>query len=398
MVFKCILNKMNKNKNIQSNFKILHVAFTLHDPMINQWLIKILRKTCAPHIQIDLMTTADEAPLFESVMNDIGGRLLICPHPKNKGAFLRYMRESLSKSEAPAYDMIHVHPFIMAGDILLQAFRANVPIRLVHAHTDRRKARRDRSWLAKIKYLLAKKLIHQLATHGVASNTQTAANIFGEGWGQDGRWKLMPYGQDIDFDYKKDRGDKVQALKADLSLPPSSKIITQMTPFNFEKNHDLTIRVFEKMARRDLKLRLVLVGQGPLKAKIQNQVLQADLEDRVIFLDELNNDHDILAMTDVLIMPCLYETDVSILIQAQLQGVACLISNEIEQGDYLNNSLMHRLPIEGEIDVWINGLQNILHHDKPDAFDQIEGLKGSPYDIDYNAGKFLGLYHEIMNP
>lgn len=387
-----MVEKAQSKNSSQANFRMLHVAFTLHDPMINQWLIRFLKKTKTADAQIDLMTTADEAAQFQEAIENIGGNLIICPHPKNKGAFLRFIRETF-EAQDKFYDVVHIHPFIMAGEILMQAFRANIPTRIVHAHADRRKKRRMPSWFDKIKLKRSKILIQRLATHGVAPNDDVANDIFGNEFKADGRWKIMPYGLNVNPFDPNDVKERRAELKQKLCLPQSSKVIAQIAPFNFEKNHDLTLQIFAKEAQRNLSLYLILQGQGPLEEKIKQDVAARGLEDRVIMIDN-NVDHaDILSVSDLLILPSLHEHDISILIEAQLHGTPCLISNEIEQGEYLKNDLVYSLTLEGGVDLWVEALHNIIQ-ESDERLSKGESLKGSPYDIDINAGKFLGLYEE----
>lgn len=372
---------------------ILHVAFTLHDKKIQKWLLHIIEHTDMDNVQIDVLTTADEAPLYRDIITTIGGRLIVAPHPKDKGAFLRFVRGALSVRQ---YDVIHVHPFITAGQVMVQAFRANVPVRFMHAHLDRRKARRDKKLLNRLKHRMSNNLVRRLATNGVAANEATAKDIFGAHWKKDGRWKIMPYGFDV-MGVRKHDG---HAKKQKLGIPAKAIVLSQIDNFFFEKNHALTLKLFKNEAERNLSLILVLSGQGPLKANIQNEVMALGLEHRVLFLDDKIDEIEILSMTDLLIKPSLYEAEIETLIKAQLLNVQCLVSEAIPSSTLLMAEYIYRLPLETEDRLWHQALQNLLSK-SVDGKGQ-EGdldkdtLMRSGYNIDNNVAALKNFYESSI--
>lgn len=372
--------------------KILHVAFTLHNKNIQKWLRYVIRNSHTPDVQIDLLTTADEAPFFQDMIDEIGGRLIIAPHPKNKGAFLRFVRGALS---VKSYDVIHVHPFILAGHVLMQAFRQNVPNRIMHAHLDRRKAYRDKGVLRKITHKISIRLIRRLATHGVAANEETALKIFGNNWRNDGRWKIMPYG--LHFDAMKKIEPKKE-IRRELGVPQNAKIILQTTDFYFEKNHTLTLDVFQTIKDKNLSSLLVFSGQGPLREKIEKDVIARGLDNHVLFLgDRVSLDHAMM-MADMHIMPSVYEQDIESVIYAKIAGIPSLLSDEIILSQILEGNDIYKLPLDTDIDTWQRATMNLLQDQKSDWDPQgiIDQLKTTDFNIENNVVVFKNLYKEIL--
>lgn len=373
--------------------KILHVAFTLHNKNIQKWLRYIIHHSHTPDVEIDLLTTADEAPFFQDIIDEIGGRLIIAPHPKNKGAFLRFVRGALS---VKSYDAIHVHPFILAGHVLMQAARQNVPNRIMHAHLDRRKAYRDKGALKKITHKISTRLIRRLATHGVAANAETAHKIYGADWRNDGRWKIMPYG--FQFNEMQHVQSK-EEIREKLNLPRKAKIILQATDFFFEKNHGLTLDVYETVKDKNLSTLLVFLGQGPLKQKIEKDIIARGLDNHVVFLDDQLNTHEAMIMADMHIMPCVYEQEIENILYAKIAGIPSLVSDEILLPEILEGNEIYKLPLDTNIDMWQRAVLNLLQNDASDKNMQsiLDELKTTNFYIENNVAVFKNLYKEIAS-
>lgn len=381
-------NKSDKNQPL----RILHVAFTIHDKSLQKWLFHILKATKHNDVVIDLMTTADEAPIFQPVIEQIGGKILVCPHPKNKGAFLRYVRECLSGEGGRSYDLVHTHPFIMGGEIMVQAFRANIPVRLMHAHLDRRKTRRNKSLFSRLKHKISTLLIKRLSTHGLAVNSATAEDIYGKDWHKDGRWQLMPYGINLSQDSPLS-ADK--NIKAKMGIPSGAKVITQVDDFYFEKNHDLTLELFAHEARTNLSLVLVLVGSGSLKQKIQNKIIALGIDERVVFIGRDSDLNDILSITDLMIVPAIYEFDLVPMLQAQSMGIPVLASDHIPHDVAMHDDLMSFISLDHEMDVWSRAFKSMLSRGKMDSDKAKELVTNSQYNIERNVSVLNGLYQEV---
>ncbi len=369
--------------------KILHVAFTLHDQKIQKWLFQIIKRTNTKDNDVFVITTPEEEAVFrKNLAKTI--QIFVCPHPSlHKGAFLRFINTHL-KNNGP-YDAIHAHSFIMAGHVLLQAYRAEIPQRIHHAHLDRRKRERASSLLKKLSHKVSKMLINRLTTHGYAANEASANQIYGAGWRRDGRWKIMPYGVHLNPIQK----EVLRDLKLQLGLPARAKIITQVADFYFEKNHALTLDLFKVEAQKNLSLFLILQGVGPLKEKVQQKIISIGLDQKVLFLDYETDVSEVLSMTDILMIPSLYETDLDLLIEAQIKNVNCLVSDEVPTSDTLMTEHIFKVPLNADIVVWHNAFENLLNREVETAEDFIKGLEKSDYNILNNAKTYRELYKTV---
>lgn len=89
--------------------------------------------------------------------------------------------------------------------------------------------------------------------------------------------------------------------------------ILQVGQFTFEKNHRLTIEVFKKITDKIPKAKLVLIGDGPLRKEIEEEIETAKIKEKVILtgrLEPINNSFlaSFLKKADVLVFPSLIQS------------------------------------------------------------------------------------------
>jgi glycosyltransferase involved in cell wall biosynthesis len=90
-----------------------------------------------------------------------------------------------------------------------------------------------------------------------------------------------------------------------------------------EKGVDLAIRAVFAMKNRD-RVRLVLVGDGPMAAKLHGLVSELKMEEQVLFAGRTDSPERYLAGSDVLVLPSRVETHANVLMEAMAAGLACV--------------------------------------------------------------------------
>lgn len=86
--------------------------------------------------------------------------------------------------------------------------------------------------------------------------------------------------------------------------------------FSFEKNHEGLINIFQKVLPTVSGAHLHLVGDGPLRSRIEDLVRAMNLEDRVTFYGFVNNPLDFIKSADVLVLPSIIEGLPGVLLEA----------------------------------------------------------------------------------
>lgn len=93
------------------------------------------------------------------------------------------------------------------------------------------------------------------------------------------------------------------------------------------KNHELLLRAFARVAERHPRARLSIVGEGPLRERVEAQVSAAGLNDRVKLLGFRSDIREQLLQSDAFLLPSLAEGCSISLIEAMATGVPVLGSD-----------------------------------------------------------------------
>ncbi|NCO03734.1 MAG: glycosyltransferase family 1 protein [Alphaproteobacteria bacterium] len=376
-------------KPSQRPLRILHVAFTMHARGTETWLMNVLRRIDRNRFQLDFLTIKDEEGFYDKEIKALGGNLLACPHPSNKGAFLRGLKEVLEKNN---YDIVHAHPYTLSGLVLMQAARANVPVRIVHSHTDRRKATRDKSFLKQLYIKSMKKVLSKTATYGLAASGDAAKSLFGDKWKNDPRWNVMYCGIDLE-PFKKMKSKK--EIRTELGIPEKADVIGHVGGFHFEKNHEFLIDRFITLSKKNMRLHLLLVGDGPLKERMIDKVRTSGLEGRVTFTGTRGDISNVLSAMDLFVFPSLFEGLGLAVVEAQAAGLRCLVSDTLPYEVEVVEGAVEFLPLDNNEDNWEKIILERLQTTGIDRGRALAQIESSPFNIQHNVTMLMDLYETL---
>ncbi len=119
----------------------------------------------------------------------------------------------------------------------------------------------------------------------------------------------------IDFERFQKREN--QSLKSDLA-PKDQKIISHISNFRKVKRVDDVLRIFYNV-RKKLPARLLLIGDGPERPRLELMSREMDLCDDVVFLGKQEIVEDLLAVSDLFLLPSEHES----FGLAALEAMAC---------------------------------------------------------------------------
>lgn len=132
----------------------------------------------------------------------------------------------------------------------------------------------------------------------------------------------VPTGIDIDAYQKYER----RAARAKLGLPEEVPLIGIVATLRSWKGHRYLVDALPLLARRDAKL--VIVGDGPQRNALQEQIAALDLSRRVVLAGQQENVAPWLAALDIFALPSYANEGVpQALLQAMATGVPCVTTD-----------------------------------------------------------------------
>jgi glycosyltransferase involved in cell wall biosynthesis len=92
------------------------------------------------------------------------------------------------------------------------------------------------------------------------------------------------------------------------------------------------VDIVSQAARRDPRVRLLLVGDGPLRPAIERQIAKVGLADRAVLVGRRRDvPRLMLGAMDTVLFPSLFEGLGLVLIEAQAAGLPRLLSSNIPE-------------------------------------------------------------------
>ncbi len=121
-----------------------------------------------------------------------------------------------------------------------------------------------------------------------------------------------------------------------------------------------------------------MIGQGELKEQIIENIKSKNLDDKVIILGIRKDVNKIYSALDCYLFPSFYEGMPNTVIEAQCNGLPCIVSDRIDSKVKISNKLFFE-DIE-KPDKWLEKI-NIIRRDNINHSYSQKELKESNYDI-----------------
>lgn len=154
----------------------------------------------------------------------------------------------------------------------------------------------------------------------------------------------------------------IEALKDRLQIEDGEKIVLAVGRFSLEKGHIDLIRAFAALCTQNpvLKARLVLVGEGPERAHLNQAAEKLGIAKRVVFAGQISDVGPYFALADVLALPSHGEGSPNVLLEAMAAGlpvVSTTVGGIPEIVEHEKSALL--LPA-GDVSAMTRGLQRVL--------------------------------------
>jgi glycosyltransferase involved in cell wall biosynthesis len=355
---------------------------------IETWLMHVLRSIDRERFRMDFVVE-QKGCAYDEEVQALGSRIIHCPHRRQPLAYARRFMQIL-RNQGP-YDVVHSHYHYYSGYVCRLARHAKVPIRIAHSHNDYSQDPRERVALWHIYvYLMRRWLVHN-ATIGLAASREAAASLYGTGWEADPHWRLLYYGVDLNpFRINIDS----YATRAELGIPADAFVVGHVGRFDEQKNHSFLVDIAAELAQREPKVRVLLVGDGPLRPAIKERVVQAGILDKFIFTGERSDIARLmLGAMDVFVLPSHHEGLPLVGIEAQAAGLPFVMSDAITKEVCVVSPLIQQLSLSQSASAWAEAI--LAKRNAPPSIDRRDALnliEKTGFDVSFSVGELEGVY------
>lgn len=277
----------------------------------NQFVLRFARSMDRSQMKIDFLSFRLGDPRIRDDIEQLGSELYLSPNRLKQP--LRYLHFVSSLVRRNGYDVVHCHgnSCTLAID-LLAARLGGAKVRIAHSHNSR------------CKFMLLHKVLRLpfdlLYTHAFACGDEAGKWLFHQK-------PFTVVHNAIDTRQFAYSSDVRKSVRAEFGLADDAIALGCVANFTPHKNHAFMLDMFAELVRRDPRYRLVLVGDGPLRADVEAQSERLGLSAQILFTGIRTDVPRLLQMMDVMILPSLYEGFPTVALEWQAAGLPTLMSD-----------------------------------------------------------------------
>ena len=150
-----------------------------------------------------------------------------------------------------------------------------------------------------------------------------------------------------------------EEIRQRLGIPLDAFVLGHVGHFVPSKNHAYIVRVFHKLYLKNRNAFLLLIGHG--SGEIQRDLLeyaeQRGFKDRVRILSHRKDIPELMKSMDAFIFPSKFEGFGIAVVEAQMAGLRCAVSDNVPQATILSPRTIP-LSLEDPVDMWCDALTN----------------------------------------
>ena len=318
--------------------RVLQVVTYMGRGGLETMLMNYYRNIDRSKVQFDFLVHRDFEADYDKEILALGGKIYhvsrLIPWSKNyKNELCGFFKEH------PEYKIVHVHQDCLSSVALQCAEECGAPVRIAHSHN----SNQDKNLKYPIKRHYMKK-IPDYATDLFACGKEAGEWMFGNH-----EFKVLPNAIDTSkYVFTESIRNEV---RKEFSITDEF-VIGHIGRFNPQKNHSFLIDVFDECLRKNPNLKLLLVGDGDEKLKIQEKINKLGIDKNVIFTGVRTDANRLLQAMDVFVFPSLYEGFPVTMVEAQASGIPCIISDKVPYECIITEGLVDVKSLSDSAEKW----------------------------------------------
>lgn len=333
-------------------------------------------------VQFDFIVHKNPYKAFVDEANSMGAKVYeVTPYTKNIFKFTYEIYQICKNSQ---YNIVHSNMNSLSFFPLFAAWFAGSKIRILHNHTTDTKAEPLRTFIKRILRPFAKLFANQYwACSKVAGEW-----MYGKGAVESGKVKIINNAIDLQkFAFNQ---EKRASLRQELDLT-NSFVVGHVGRFMTQKNHEFLVDIFAEIAREKANAKLLLIGEGVLKSKIESKVKLLGIANRVIFTGARSDVADLYNAMDVFLLPSHYEGLGLVGVEAQANGLQYFLSDVITREVEVTD-LCHFISLNKSAKEWSD---DILSVEGAVRENKLTDISKAGFDITVEAKKVEKFYLEV---
>lgn len=182
----------------------------------------------------------------------------------------------------------------------------------------------------------------------------------------------------IDFKRFRNVTESKEEIRTSLGIGNNTFVIGHIGRMTAVKNHMYLVDIFKCVHEDNPNSLLLMIGKGPLKDQIEEKLREYGLDKDYIILSERKDIPRLLKAMDVYVFPSLYEGLPVSLVEAQVAGVKCVVSDRINHESFISPNIIE-MSLSENVNNWkkeiLYGTRKNTFFNNMDEFDMNSEIK-----------------------
>ena len=244
-------------------------------------------------------------------------------------------------------DVLHINSGVygFTSDLLSIAQKKHVPMRIAHFHGSY-----PENHIEKIIHSFLRWRITSAITDYAGCSKEAATVFFGKENVSSSKWHFIPNAIETDrFRFNSENRKKFRGI---IGVEDDSIVLGAVGRMTVGKNHIFLIDILAELKTKDIPVKLLILGDGMQRENLKTYAKQRGIEEDLLLPGAINDVSGWLSAFDFYMMPSLSEGLPISAIEAQANGLVCLLSDRITTETDLTGNVDYFSVDEG-VDDWV---------------------------------------------
>ena len=288
--------------------------------------------------------------------------------------------------EKKKYDVLHVNSSAVGFTslVLTEGKKAQVPVRISHSH-----GKNINSFIKRMFLWPIKKYNKHLATKYAGCSVAAGEYLFGKRIQDNPYWTFIPN----TIEAKKFSFSKITREKKrnELGITDDTVLFGAVGMLTEIKNHQFMIEILRKLKEQKNNVKLLILGEGEERVNLEKLADEYGLNDDVVLYGVTKDVEEWLSAFDIYLMTSLTEGLPISAVEAQANGLPCLLSDHIPIDVDITPDV-HHLPINQGVEPWTECIQKLVLKTEGERAEGVQKIVNAGFDNSNALERIQKLY------
>lgn len=363
--------------------RVIHVVRTMNIGGLENVVRNILLTSNREEISCDCLICEQESTAYEDELKANGIEIYKIHAPeKSKVKFYKELKGFFETHKQ--YDIVHAHMAFSNGVIAFAARSAGIKCVISHSHGVQLPS--EGSFIRKPYESLMRIWMRKYSTRWMACSKEAGEYLFGSSCFNK-KGDIILNGIDIE---KYQFDEKIRSDVREKMGIQNNKVLGTVGSIVPAKNQIQIIKILK--AIKDSKYKLIIVGDGPEKSKLTEYAAENGLLKQIFITGKQRDIVPYLNAMDVFVFPSISEGFGIAFIEAQANGLPCVISDKIQSEAKIASNI-YTVSLDDPLDRWVNKVETAIQNGRENNLDS---LQKCGMDTKTNCEKIFSIYRDIF--